>query len=345
MGLLIDTAVVPARERLDFWWEESCDAFHPLQIQSAARERFFAQMWAYELGPLSFFRIAAAPNTMLRTSRAIAAYDPECLHVSVIQRGQLDAAQEGRCAVVRAGDMVSYETSHPTIVRAEKPFEVLVTRVPRHLLGREAEQISKHTALRIPGSAGITRAAVGFLRGLFSGLEDGSITPEDTPAAVDCILDLVRGLHAGPICAHEPTTLRSRAEILLNIKSYIEANLGNPDLAPEQIARRSFISTRYLHKLFEAEGMSVCQWIRAARLDRCRRDLVDPALADQTILEIASRWGLTGPQHFSRLFRATYGCSPSDYRRGAGGSPHPVLPGGHGGTGLAGVSVFTASSA
>ena len=91
--------------------------------------------------------------------------------------------------------------------------------------------------------------------------------------------------------------------------------------------------------------MSVCQWIRAARLDRCRRDLVDPALADQTILEIASRWGLTGPQHFSRLFRATYGCSPSDYRRGAGRSPHPALQGAHGGAGLAGVSVVTASSA
>ena len=95
---------------------------------------------------------------------------------------------------------------------------------------------------------------------------------------MDCVLDLVRGLHAGPTCAHEPTRLRSRAEILLNIKSYIEANLGNPDLAPEEIARASFISTRYLHKLFESEGMSVCQWIRSARLDRCRRDLVDPAL-------------------------------------------------------------------
>ena len=63
-------------------------------------------------------------------------------------------------------------------------------------------------------------------------------------------------------------------------------------------------------------------WIRAARLERCRRDLLDPALGDQTILAIASRWGLPGPQHFSRLFRATYGCSPSD-TAGAGGS-HPA---------------------
>ena len=317
MTLLIDTAVVPARERVDFWWEESWDAYHPLQIQSASKERFFARMWANDLGPLNFFRIAAAPNTMIRTSKAIAVSDPECLHVSVIQRGQLDTAQEGRYAVARPGDVVSYETSHPAIIRADAPFEVLVTRVPRHLLGREAEQIRRRTAVTIPGGNGMTRAAVAFLRALVSGLEDGTITSADAPSAVDCVLDLVRGLHAGPTGAHEPTRLRSRAEILLNIKSYIEDNLGNPDLGPEEIARASFISTRYLHKLFESEGMSVCHWIRSTRLDRCRRDLVDPALESQTILEIASRWGLTGPQHFSRLFRAAYGCSPSDYRRGA----------------------------
>ena len=333
MGLLIDTAVVPARERLDFWWEESCDAYHPLQIQSATRERFFARMWAYELGPLGFFRIAAAPNTMVRTSRAIAASDPECLHVSVIERGRLDSAQEGRSAIASVGDMVCYETSHPVMVQAEAPFEVLVTRVPRHMLGPDAERIMGLTAMRFPGSEGMTRAAVAFFRSLFSGLEDGTITEEDAPAAVDCVVDLVRGLHSEPTCAEEPTRLRSRAEILLNIKSYIEANLGKPELDPEEIARGSFISTRYLHKLFEAEGMSVCQWIRAARLDRCRRDLVDPALQHQTILEIASRWGLTGPQHFSRLFRATYGCSPSDYRRGALGGCSANL-------GLVGVSAF-----
>ena len=33
-------------------------------------------------------------------------------------------------------------------------------------------------------------------------------------------------------------------------------------------------------------------------------DLLDPALDDETILTIASRWGLPGPQHFSRLFRS-----------------------------------------
>jgi AraC-like DNA-binding protein len=111
--------------------------------------------------------------------------------------------------------------------------------------------------------------------------------------------------------------MRTRAEILLNVQSFIEANLGDPELDPERIARSTFISTRYLHKLFEAEGTSVCRWIRGSRLERCRRDLLDPALADETILAIASRWGLPGPEHFSRLFRSAYGCCPSELRREA----------------------------
>ena len=131
------------------------------------------------------------------------------------------------------------------------------------------------------------------------------------------MLDLVRGLYADPSCANAPTRLRTRAEILLTVESFIDANLGDPGLNPEKIARASFISTRYLHKLFESEGTSVCHWIRRSRLECCRRDLRDPALAHQTILAIASRWGLPGAQHFSRVFRDEYGCSPKEYRREA----------------------------
>jgi len=317
MTLLIDTASVPARDRLDFWSESSFDTYLPVQVRSAAKEQFEARMWGYDLGPLSFFRIAAAANTMVRTSQAIAACDPECLHLSVVLRGQINAAQEGRTGMARVGDIISYETSHPVIFRANQPFESLVVRVPRQLLGAQAAQISSLTALGISGSEGLPRAAVAFLRTLADALEEGTI-PADDANTVECVLDLVRGVYAGPTRSSTPTRLRSRAEILLNTQSFIEANLGDADLGPEEIARAGFISTRYLHKLFEAEGTSVCKWIRDARLERCRRDLLDPALAHQTILAIATRWGLPGPQHFSRLFRAAYGCSPRQLRRAAG---------------------------
>jgi AraC-like DNA-binding protein len=146
-------------------------------------------------------------------------------------------------------------------------------------------------------------------------VHEGRIASPDAPNTIECVLDLIRALFSGPLQADESTRMRTRAEILLNVQSFIEANLGDPELAPEQIARATFISTRYLHKLFEAEGTSVCRWIRESRLERCRRDLLDPALAGETILAISSRWGLPGPEHFSRLFRSAYGCSPSELRR------------------------------
>jgi AraC-like DNA-binding protein len=203
------------------------------------------------------------------------------------------------------------------IFRADQPYESLVIRVPKHMLGRDEGTICRLTAVGIPGGEGLPRAAVAFFLGLAGGLENSTIGAVDAPNTIECVIDLVRALYAAPAAADGPVRLRTRAEILLNIQSFIETNLSDPELDPDQIARASFISTRYLHKLFEAEGTSVCRWIRTTRLERCRRDLLDPTLADETILSIASRWGLPGPQHFSRLFRLAYGCSPSELRRAA----------------------------
>ncbi len=314
MTLLIDTAVVPAHERLDFWLESSCHAYHPLQIRTPTKDAFWAQMWGYEVGSIGVFKIAAAANTMIRTSQDIQASDPECLHFSVMLRGELNAAQEGRTTLVRSGDVFSYETSRPTILRTDEPFESLVVSLPRGMLGRDAPQISSRTAVGIRERNGHATAAASFVRRLARRLEDGSFTPAERATTAEHMLDLIRGLYTGPDWAHDRARSRSRAEILLSVESFIESNLGDPDLAPEGIARASFISSRYLHKLFEAEGTSVCEWIRKTRLERCRGDLLDPALRHQTILAIASRWGLPSAQHFSRVFRTAYGYSPREFR-------------------------------
>ena len=117
--------------------------------------------------------------------------------------------------------------------------------------------------------------------------------------------------------ATQSTRPHSQAELLLHAQAYIDANLGNPNLNPEQVARACFISTRYLHRVFAGQDLSVCDWIRSERLDRCRNDLADPAYADLSISAIASRWGLPSAPHFSRLFRDAYGCSPREFRRAA----------------------------
>jgi AraC-like DNA-binding protein len=313
MTLLIDTAAVPAPQRVEFWSHASCDVYHPVQIRTDANERFSARMWCDELASISLFRIATAPNTMSRTPKTIAAGDPECLHLKIVLRGRMLAAQEHRSDVLAPGDMTIYDTSQPAIFRADEAFEAIVLRLPKNVLGAHASKMAGLTALRIPGGGGLPRLAAQFFCGVAVGLGDGTIARDDANVA-ERIIDLVRGVYADRLELERPTRLRSRTELLLHAKAFIGANLGDPDLDPEQIARACSISTRYLHRLFEAEGQSVCEWLRTERLDRCRHDLLDPAFADQTIVAIASRWGLPNAPHFSRLFRSAYGRSPREFR-------------------------------
>lgn len=67
-------------------------------------------------------------------------------------------------------------------------------------------------------------------------------------------------------------------------------------------------------------------WIRQRRLERCRRDLLDPALADLPVSAVAARWGLMNAAHFSRAFRAAYGLPPTEYRRAVSVPARPFAP-------------------
>lgn len=72
-----------------------------------------------------------------------------------------------------------------------------------------------------------------------------------------------------------PPPSRRRA-LLQRIHAFIEARLGDSELNPTTVADAHYISVRYLHKLFQTEQVTVADHIRRRRLDRCRRDLLDP---------------------------------------------------------------------
>jgi AraC-like DNA-binding protein len=313
MTLLIDTAVVPASERVEFWSQASSDVYHPVQIRTDAAERFSARMWGDEIGSIGLFRIATAPNTMSRTPKTIAAGDPQRLHFKIMLRGRMQAAQDHRADVLTPGDMTIYDTSQPAIFRADEGLEAVVLALPKAVLGAHASKMASQTALRIPGGRGLPRLAAQFFCGVAAGRAEGTFARDDANVA-ERIIDMVRGVYADRLESERSPRPRTRTELLLHAKAYIDANLGDANLGPEQIARACSISTRYLHRLFELEGQSVCESIRAARLDRCRHDLLDPAYADQTIVAIATRWGLPSLPHFSRLFRSAYGRSPREFR-------------------------------
>jgi AraC-like DNA-binding protein len=75
------------------------------------------------------------------------------------------------------------------------------------------------------------------------------------------------------------------------------------------------VTPRYVHKLFEYEGMTYSGFVLAQRLDRVHRMLTDPRCAGHSISALAFEAGFGDLSYFNRAFRRRYGATPSDIRR------------------------------
>jgi len=98
------------------------------------------------------------------------------------------------------------------------------------------------------------------------------------------------------------------------ILEHIDRNLADTELGIGSIARAFDISSRTIHKLFEGEAQTAARLIWDRRLERCREEMADPAMASRSITEIAHLWGFSDSQHFSRAFKQRFGVTPRDYR-------------------------------
>ena len=105
-----------------------------------------------------------------------------------------------------------------------------------------------------------------------------------------------------------------RHALLVTVQAFIQRHLGDSGLTPAMIAAAHHMSLRSLQQLFHDEGLTVAGWIRKRRLECCRHDLSDPALASRPVAAIAARWGFCSPGDFSRAFRAVHGLPPAEYR-------------------------------
>jgi AraC-like DNA-binding protein len=111
---------------------------------------------------------------------------------------------------------------------------------------------------------------------------------------------------------------RLRETIVLQVRKHIEMHLQDPELTPRAIALAHAISVRTLHEAFELTGESVGALIRRRRLERCYADLLTPS--DDTVSDVARRWGFRDSSYFSRAFRRHYGVAPRELK-GARGLP------------------------
>ncbi|MGH3489874.1 MAG: helix-turn-helix domain-containing protein, partial [Actinopolymorphaceae bacterium] len=253
------------------------------------------------------------PGVCLRSPARIRLSDPDVYLIDVMAAGRLVVQHDGRESVVGPGDLMLLDPSRTARIVHSATRHVSLA-VPRVMLPLRGEEVAQLTGVRIPGDHGVGALVSSLALQLPRHLDDcGSSEGVRLGSAV---IDLLMVALATQMRRADTIEIGTRQQALLHrIHAFIEQRLGDPDLSPGTIASAHYISLRYLHKLFEAQDVTVAGWIRQRRLERCRRDLMDPTLRARPLSAIAGGWGFGSAVHFSRAFRAAYGVPPSEYRK------------------------------
>jgi AraC-like DNA-binding protein len=320
MDAQFSTDDVSVRERHAYWRAMHRDVFAVDYRFPYGRHEWFGGRCAItRLGAVRMAVISAAGGASTSAGQARrgpdAATDGYEIKFSLACE-QLVLEQDGRAAYLRPGDFAIADLSRPSSATGAGRFpkRLVSLKVPRALLPLPPREVARLTAVRMSGRDGSGALVSTLLRRMVRDLD--TYGPAEATRISTAVLDLIAATVAGrlELPTAPPPNVRRHA-LLQRVYAFVDRHLDDPGLAPATIAAAQHISVRQLHKLFEAENHTVAEWTRLRRLDRCRRDLADPALSDRPVAAIATRWGFTDPAHFYRLFRATYGTPPGEYRQ------------------------------
>jgi len=101
-------------------------------------------------------------------------------------------------------------------------------------------------------------------------------------------------------------------DIIDEISQWIDSNLHKP-LKIEDVAARAGYSKWHLQRVFfQVKRISLGRYIRDRRLSRAAKDLVE---TNDTIMEIAFKYGFDSQQTFTRVFSNNYRLPPLRYRK------------------------------
>ncbi|MCJ8208615.1 ATP-binding protein [Mucilaginibacter sp. RS28] len=100
-------------------------------------------------------------------------------------------------------------------------------------------------------------------------------------------------------------------KLLSKVAQFVDEKLNDPEFSIEELSKYLAMSRSSLYnKIFELTGLAPVEYVRSIKLQKAAVLL---AKSQYTIREIAFMTGFGTPGYFSKLFKAKYNMSPSEY--------------------------------
>jgi AraC-like DNA-binding protein len=310
LGLLhFSTDALPPRDRFETWRDVLTRKLLHVAIDRLSDRPFRAKA---SLRILPGLRVGSGVigASLHQRTHAIAAADNDDVALMVnlggpfvIQRGDVEMQ-------LGLGDACLVDCSETGAFVRTAPGRLLCVRLPRASLGGLTRRLDDALGRLIPSDTDVLRLLVPYV----STLCEGDVLML-SPAAARIVVDHVADLIALIVGADPDATGGGlRAARLGAVKAYIGERLGELDLSIEAVAAREKVSSRYVRKLFEGEGVSFSAYVAGERLARAHAMLASPRFHETPVSAIAFDVGFGDLSYFNRLFRRRYQATPSDVR-------------------------------
>ncbi|HTS40546.1 MAG TPA: AraC family transcriptional regulator [Stellaceae bacterium] len=310
--LHISTGNIPERDRVAIWREVIGRKIVRVDIEPLEDHPFHVDASLFALPGLGLMS-AAMSEFRLERSRELVADGNNEFRLVVNISGAETVVQNGKEVTLGVGDAVLVSMAETGGIVRSSPGQRVGFNIPYNTLAPLISDVEAARMRRIGCETPALRLLMSYIGVLQN--EGAVATPELRRLVVSHINDLV-ALAVGATRDAEVIArcYGLRAAQLHAIMRDITENIGRSELSIDAIARRHQLGTRYIQRMFEADGTTFSEFVMGQRLSRALRMLADPRLADQRIADIAEVCGFSDPSYFDRRFRRIYGVTPSDIR-------------------------------
>ncbi|OWY06328.1 helix-turn-helix domain-containing protein [Thioclava sp. IC9] len=299
----------------DKWQKMVSEAYFPLDTECLDRQAFRGEMQQWSLGVIGLSRIDCDGVLYQRKRHHFLNETESSLLIAIPENDEVQYSQNQRRTCCKPGSFI--------VERSDAPYEYWharrniqwVLKVPSANVRARIGPSERLGGLIFDGRHGVAGYFLSSMRAAISHIEQLDYSARET--AGSHLLEMLCLAIRSDERVLDSTTSTVRAAHLYRAEQFIRANLKDPNLSPQSVARACGISLRYLQQLFSDAGPSVNGYIRDRRLTRCSEELRAQG-AGATVAEIAYRWGFADQAQFSRHYKAKFGCTPTETRKEAG---------------------------
>jgi AraC-like DNA-binding protein len=311
--LKVSTSDLPERDRLPFWRDFFSQKIVLANIDLLSTSPLRAEVTLYALSAMRLmWSDLSTPMQGERTQEMVSQGD-DSISFIVKQDGLFTIRQRGIEVSPCAGEAFGVLHAEPAcMMTSEARYTGFL--MPRDTLAPLVRDIEDRAMRPISRNNEALRLLVQYASTLRA--EAPLTTAELSHLASAHIRDLIAiALGATRDGAAIANAGGMRAARLEAIKTDILKNLTSPGLAISEVARRQYVTPRYIQMLFESEGATFSEFVCEQRLRRAHGMLLQPRFCDKSVTAIAFAAGFSDLSYFNRCFRRCFGASPSELRR------------------------------